>query len=43
VILFAAPGFYNAPEKIDDLVEFVVGRCLDQLGVENKLTKRWGQ
>ncbi|HYY33240.1 MAG TPA: UbiX family flavin prenyltransferase [Gaiellaceae bacterium] len=43
VILFAAPGFYNAPEKIDDLVEFVVGRCLDQLGIENTLTKRWGQ
>jgi 4-hydroxy-3-polyprenylbenzoate decarboxylase len=43
VILFAAPGFYNAPEKIGDLVEFVVGRCLDQLGIENRLTKRWGQ
>jgi flavin prenyltransferase len=42
-ILFAAPGFYNAPETIDDLIEFVVGRCLDQLGIENKLTKRWGQ
>jgi flavin prenyltransferase len=43
VILFAAPGFYNAPETIDDLVEFLVGRCLDQLGIENELTKRWGQ
>jgi flavin prenyltransferase len=43
VILFAAPGFYNAPESIDDLIEFVVGRCLDQLGIENRLTKRWGQ
>jgi len=42
-ILFAAPGFYNAPETIDDLIEFVVGRCLDQLGIENRLTKRWGQ
>jgi flavin prenyltransferase len=42
-ILFAAPGFYNAPETVDDLIEFVVGRCLDQLGIENKLTKRWGQ
>jgi 4-hydroxy-3-polyprenylbenzoate decarboxylase len=42
-ILFAAPGFYNAPETIDDLIEFVVGRCLDQLGIENKLTRRWGQ
>ena len=43
VVLMAAPGFYNAPETIDDLIEFVVGRCLDQLGIENKLTKRWGQ
>jgi flavin prenyltransferase len=42
-ILFAAPGFYNAPQTIDDLIEFVVGRCLDQLGIENKLTRRWGQ
>ncbi|MEO8291316.1 MAG: flavin prenyltransferase UbiX [Gaiellaceae bacterium] len=43
VILLAAPGFYNAPQTIDDLIEFVVGRCLDQIGIENKLTKRWGQ
>jgi len=43
VVLMAAPGFYNAPQTIDDLIEFVVGRCLDQLGIENKLTKRWGQ
>jgi 4-hydroxy-3-polyprenylbenzoate decarboxylase len=43
VVLMAAPGFYHAPETIDDLIEFVVGRCLDQLGIENKLTKRWGQ
>jgi 4-hydroxy-3-polyprenylbenzoate decarboxylase len=42
-ILFAAPGFYNAPQTIDDLIEFVVGRCLDQLGIENQLTRRWGQ
>jgi len=43
VVLMAAPGFYNAPETIEDLIEFVVGRCLDQLGIENKLTRRWGQ
>ena len=43
VVLMAAPGFYNAPQTIDDLIEFVVGRCLDQLGIENKLTKRWWQ
>jgi flavin prenyltransferase len=43
VILFAAPGFYHGAETIDDLVDFVVARCLDQIGVENALTPRWGQ
>jgi flavin prenyltransferase len=43
IVLFAAPGFYHAPESVDDLVNFVAGRCLDQLGIENTLTKRWGQ
>ena len=42
-ILFAAPGFYHGPETIDDLVDFVVARCLDQLGIDNALVKRWGQ
>jgi 4-hydroxy-3-polyprenylbenzoate decarboxylase len=42
-ILFAAPGFYNSPQTMDDLIEFIVGRCLDQLGIENRLTQRWGQ
>ena len=43
VILFAAPGFYHGAETVDDLVSFVVARCLDQLGVENQLAKRWGE
>jgi 4-hydroxy-3-polyprenylbenzoate decarboxylase len=43
VILFAAPGFYHGPESIDDLVDFVVARCLDQLGIEHTISKRWGQ
>lgn len=42
VVLPAAPGFYNRPQSIDDLVDFVVARVLDQLGVANALTKRWG-
>jgi 4-hydroxy-3-polyprenylbenzoate decarboxylase len=41
-ILFLAPGFYHGAETVDDLVDFVVGRCLDQLGVENALIQRWG-
>ncbi len=43
VVLFAAPGFYHAPESIDDLVDFVVARCLDHIGVEHALSRRWGQ
>jgi flavin prenyltransferase len=43
VILFAAPGFYHAPQSIDDLVGFVVARCLDQLGIDNTVSDRWGQ
>jgi 4-hydroxy-3-polyprenylbenzoate decarboxylase len=43
VVLFAAPGFYHGAQSIDDLVAFVVARCLDQLGIEHTLTKRWGQ
>ncbi|MEP6892789.1 MAG: flavin prenyltransferase UbiX [Gaiellaceae bacterium] len=43
VILFAAPGFYHGAETVDDLVDFVVARCLDQLGLDNTLVSRWGQ
>ena len=42
VILFLAPGFYHGWERVDQLVDFVVGRCLDQLGVENTLVPEWG-
>src|SRR5690242_14731950 len=42
-ILFLAPGFYHGAETVDDLVDFVVGRALDQLGLENTLVRRWGQ
>lgn len=42
VILPAMPGFYHAPQSIHDLVDFVVARICDQLGVKNELMKRWG-
>ena len=42
VILPAAPGFYHRPRSIEDLVDFVVARICDQLGVEAELTRRWG-
>ena len=41
VILPASPGFYNSPESIDDLVDFVVARILDQLEVDHTIGKRW--
>jgi flavin prenyltransferase len=42
-ILFLAPGFYGGAESVDDLVDFMVGRCLDLLGLENALVRRWGE
>ena len=42
-ILFCAPGFYHGAETVGDLVDFVVGRCLDQLGLEHTLVRRWGE
>ena len=42
-ILFLAPGFYHAAETVADLVDFVVARALDQLGLEHTLARRWGQ
>ena len=42
-ILPAVPGFYNRPTRIEDLVDFVVARILDQIGVPNTLAPRWGR
>jgi len=41
-ILFLAPGFYHGAASVDDLLDFVVARVLDQLGLENALIPRWG-
>lgn len=40
-IIPAMPGFYHQPKKIQDLVDFMVGKVLDAMGIENKLYKRW--
>jgi 4-hydroxy-3-polyprenylbenzoate decarboxylase len=40
-VLPAAPAFYHRPQKVSDLVDFVVSRVLDQLGIPNPLAKRW--
>ena len=42
VILDANPGFYSEPKTVADMVDFVVGRCLDQIGQSHNLYKRWG-
>ncbi|MCL9780504.1 UbiX family flavin prenyltransferase [Vibrio sp. S4M6] len=41
-IMPASPGFYHNPESIDDLVDFMVARILDHLGIEQELVPRWG-
>ena len=43
VILPPNPGFYNNPTSIDDLIDFVVARILDQLNIEHALMPRWGE
>jgi 4-hydroxy-3-polyprenylbenzoate decarboxylase len=42
VIMPANPGFYFGPRSVDDLVDFMVARILDHIGVEQTLTPRWG-
>ena len=42
VVLPAMPAFYTLPQTVSDMVDFIVGRVCDQLGVEHNLLKRWG-
>jgi 4-hydroxy-3-polyprenylbenzoate decarboxylase len=43
VILPASPGFYHQPSGIEDLIDFIVGRILDQLGMDQSIMPRWGE
>jgi len=42
VILPANPGFYHRPQSVEDIVDFIVARILDQLGIQHALMARWG-
>ena len=41
-IMPAAPGFYHQPQSVDDLIDFMVARILDHLGLKQQLVSRWG-
>lgn len=41
IVLPAMPGFYHRPRTVQDLVDFVVGKILDRLGIEHPLVRRW--
>jgi 4-hydroxy-3-polyprenylbenzoate decarboxylase len=43
VVLPAMPAFYTRPQSVQDMIDFVVGRVCDQLGVEHRLLRRWGE
>ncbi len=41
-IMPASPGFYHKPESVEDIVDFMVARVLDHLGVEQQMVEKWG-
>ncbi len=43
VVMPASPGFYQQPKTVNDLVDFVVARILDQLGIDQKIFPKWGE
>lgn len=43
IILPPSPGFYHHPQSVQDIVDFVVARVLDQIGVPHQLMQRWGE
>ncbi|WP_275289030.1 flavin prenyltransferase UbiX [Halomonas elongata] len=42
VVMPAAPGFYHRPREVEDMIDFIVARILNQLGISHRLMPRWG-
>jgi 4-hydroxy-3-polyprenylbenzoate decarboxylase len=43
IVLPAMPGFYHRPKSMDDLIAHIVGKILDQFGIEHNIFTRWGE
>jgi len=43
IVLPAMPGWYHRPRELNDLIDFIVARICDQLGVPNQMIRRWGE